>query len=220
MLTVGGLAIFPVVSDVFAENAYVVHLPGRPDCLVIDPGLNPERILVVLDDASLAVAAILNTHGHADHIAGNRALKQRSPAAPLVRGRGDAAKLTDAELNLSAPFGFAVTSPPADRLVDEGEVVNYAGIPLEVLAAPGHSCGHVMFLYRGSPLVVFGGDVLFAGSIGRTDFPDGSFAQLREAIHSKLFTLAADTIVFPGHGEPTTVGEERETNPFVGRPGA
>jgi hydroxyacylglutathione hydrolase len=78
----------------------------------------------------------------------------------------------------------------------------------------------VMFLYRGSPLVVFGGDVLFAGSIGRTDFPDGSFAQLREAIHSKLFTLAADTIVFPGHGEPTTVGEERETNPFVGRPGA
>jgi hydroxyacylglutathione hydrolase len=220
MLTVGGLAIFPVVSDVFAENAYVVHLPGRPDCLVIDPGLNPERILVVLDDASLAVAAILNTHGHADHIAGNRALKQRYPAAPLVIGRGDAAKLTDAELNLSAPFGFAVTSPPADRLVDEGEVVNYAGIPLEVLAAPGHSCGHVMFLYRGSPLVVFGGDVLFAGSIGRTDFPDGSFAQLREAIHSKLFTLAADTIVFPGHGEPTTVGEERETNPFVGRPGA
>jgi hydroxyacylglutathione hydrolase len=220
MLTVGGLAIFPVVSDVFAENAYVVHLPGRPDCLVIDPGLNPERILVVLDGASLAVAAILNTHGHADHIAGNRALKQRYPAAPLVIGRGDAAKLTDAELNLSAPFGFAVTSPPADRLVDEGEVVNYAGIPLEVLAAPGHSCGHVMFLYRGSPLVVFGGDVLFAGSIGRTDFPDGSFAQLREAIHSKLFTLAADTIVFPGHGEPTTVGEERETNPFVGRPGA
>ncbi|HUE72244.1 MAG TPA: MBL fold metallo-hydrolase [Pirellulaceae bacterium] len=219
MTTIGGLSIASVVSDLFAENAYVVHLPGKRDCLVIDPGLNPERILAVLEDESLTVAAILNTHGHADHIAGNGAIKEHFPDAPLIIGRGDAAKLTDADLNLSAPFGFAVTSPPADRLVDEGEIVTFAGIPLEVLAAPGHSCGHVMFLYRGKPLVVFGGDVLFAGSIGRTDFPDGSFPQLRQAIHTKLFTLEGDTIVLPGHGEPTTVGQERETNPFVGRGG-
>lgn len=219
MTTIGGLSIASVVSDLFAENAYVVHLPGRRDCLVIDPGLNPERILAVLEDESLTVAAILNTHGHADHIAGNGVIKEQFPGAPLIIGRGDAAKLTDADLNLSAPFGFAVTSPPADRLVDEGDTVDFAGIPLEVLAAPGHSCGHVMFLYRGTPLVVFGGDVLFAGSIGRTDFPDGSFPQLRESIHTKLFTLEGDTIVLPGHGEPTTVGQERETNPFVGRRG-
>jgi glyoxylase-like metal-dependent hydrolase (beta-lactamase superfamily II) len=219
MTTIGGLSITSVVSDLFAENGYVVQLPGRQDCLVIDPGLNPERFLPVLEDDSLTVAAILNTHGHADHIAGNGALKERFPTAPLIIGRGDAAKLTDANLNLSAPFGFAVTSPPADRLVDEGDIVDFAGIPLEVLEAPGHSCGHVMFLYRGTPLIVFGGDVLFAGSVGRTDIPDGSFAQLKGAIHTKLFTLAGDTIVLPGHGESTTVGQERETNPFVGRRG-
>ncbi len=219
MTTIGGLFITPVVSDLFAENAYVVGLPGRGDCLVIDPGLNPERILTVIEDESLAVAAILNTHGHADHIAGNAAVKEQFPAAPIVIGRGDAPKLTDADLNLSAPFGFAVTSPPADRLVEEGDIIDFAGIPLEVLESPGHSCGHVMFLYRGTPLVVFGGDVLFAGGVGRTDFPDGSFAQLRAAIHTKLFTLADDTIVLPGHGEATTVGRERETNPFVGRGG-
>ena len=217
MTTIGGLSITSIVSDLFAENAYVVHLPGRQDCIVIDPGLNPERILEALVDQSLTVAAILNTHGHADHIAGNAALKERYPEAELIIGRGDEAKLIDANLNLSAPFGFAVTSPPADRLVDEGDSVEFAGIRLEVLAAPGHSCGHVMYLHRGTPLVVFGGDVLFAGSIGRTDFPDGSFAQLREAIHTKLFTLADDTLALPGHGEPTTVGRERETNPFVGR---
>jgi hydroxyacylglutathione hydrolase len=217
MSLIGGLSITSVVSDLFAENAYVVHRPGRNDCLVIDPGLNPERILELIEDRSLSVAAILNTHGHADHIAGNAAVKERYPAAPLVIGRGDAAKLTDAELNLSAPFGFAVLSPPADWLIGEGDVVDFAGIRLEVLDAPGHSCGHVMYLYRGKPLIVFGGDVLFAGGIGRTDFPDGSFAQLRQAIEAKLFTLPEDTIVLSGHGEPTTVGQERSSNPFVGR---
>lgn len=219
MATIGGLALFSVVSDLFAENAYLVHRPGRSDCLVIDPGLNPERILAALDDAALSVAAILNTHGHADHIAGNEAIKEHFPQAPIVIGRGDAPKLGDAALNLSAPFGFAVTSPPADRLVDDGDIVDYAGIPLEVLSAPGHSSGHVMYLARGTPIIVFGGDVLFAGSVGRTDFPDGSFAALQDSIHSKLFTLPADTIVLPGHGEATTVGQERETNPFVGRGG-
>ena len=82
---------------------------------------------------------------------------------------------------------------------------------------PGHSIGHIVFMYRGSsPLIVFGGDVLFAGSIGRTDFPDGSFEQLRDGIHTKLFTLPDDTIVLPGHGPPTTIGRERQSNPFVG----
>lgn len=220
MLNVGGLVIQTVVSDLFAENAYVVHLPGRTDCLVIDPGLNPERILDILAEESLAVSAILNTHGHADHIAGNQAVKGRFPAAPLIIGRGDAPKLTDAELNLSAQFGFAVTSPPADQLAQEGDEINHAGISLLVYETPGHSSGHVVFLYRGgSPFVVFGGDVLFAGSIGRTDIPDGSFKQLRQSIHEKLFVLPDDTIVLPGHGEPTTIGQERKFNPFVGRRG-
>jgi glyoxylase-like metal-dependent hydrolase (beta-lactamase superfamily II) len=217
MATLSGLRIQAVISDIFAENAYVVHLPGRSDCLVIDPGLNPERILAVLDEEGVVVAAILITHGHADHIAGNAAIKERFPAAPLIIGRGDAPKLTDPELNLSLPFGFEVTSPPADRLVDEGETLDLAGIPLVVYDTPGHSAGHVVFVHRGgSPWLVFGGDVLFRGSVGRTDIPEGSFEQLRTSIEEKLFVLADDTIVLPGHGGPTTIGQERQFNPFVG----
>ena len=220
MAQIGGLRVYTIVSDLFAENAYVAHLPGRDACLVVDPGLDPERILELLKLQALTVAAILNTHGHADHIAGNQAIKDQFPEAPLVIGRGDASKLADAELNLSAPFGFAVTSPPADRLVEEGDKIEYAGISLAVYHTPGHSIGHVVFLHRGdSPFVVFGGDVLFAGGIGRTDFPDGSFQQLAQAIRDKLFTLPDDTIVLPGHGEPTTIGREQQFNPFVGRRG-
>src|SRR5205085_7789638 len=105
----------------------------------------------------------------ADHIGGNEALKQAYPDAPLVIGRDEARLLTDADANMSAPFGMPIVSPPADRLVQEGDVLDFAGIPLEVLEIPGHSPGHVVFVHRATPLVIFGGDVLFRGSVGRTD---------------------------------------------------
>jgi glyoxylase-like metal-dependent hydrolase (beta-lactamase superfamily II) len=205
-----------VVSLPFAENTYIAHREGRSDCLVVDPGLEPQKILDVLEARELEPAAILLTHGHADHIGGNAALKERWPDCPLVIGRGDAPKLTDARLNLSAGFGLELLSPPADVLVDEGETYCAAGFDLEVREIPGHSIGHVVFIWRGQPAVVFGGDVLFSGSIGRTDFPDGSFEQLANGIHRKLFTLPDDTVVLPGHGPHTTIGREKRTNPFVG----
>jgi glyoxylase-like metal-dependent hydrolase (beta-lactamase superfamily II) len=135
----------------------------------------------------------------------------------LVIGRGDAAKLTDPALNLSAAFGFGLVSPPADRGVQEGENVSAAGFALEVLEVPGHSAGHVVFLYRThQPPIAFVGDVIFAGSIGRTDFPDGNFDQLLDGIRKKLFTLPGETIMLSGHGPATTVEREKATNPFVG----
>ena len=147
------------------------------------------------------------------------ALKQRWPECPLVIGAGDAEKLTNPDLNLSAPFGFPLTSPPADRTLREGDQFDAAGLQFEVLEVPGHSVGHIVLVCKQvQPWRVFGGDVLFAGSIGRTDFPDGSFEDLREAIHNKLFTLPDDTIVYPGHGLETTIGREKRTNPFVGAP--
>ena len=209
-----------VVSADFDENAFVVSLEGRDDCLVIDPGLEPEKIVEHLEHHGLIPAAILNTHGHADHIAGNGAIKAQWPDCPVVIGSEDAAKLTDPRLNLSSGFGMALVSPPADVTVDDGQTYSAAGLDLEVRAIPGHSIGHVVFLVEDhEPQLVFVGDVVFAGSIGRTDFPDGSFEDLAAGIRTKLFTLPDETLLFPGHGPPTTVGQEKRSNPFVGEQG-
>jgi glyoxylase-like metal-dependent hydrolase (beta-lactamase superfamily II) len=208
--------IHTLVSMPFAENTYVVWLPPRREALVIDPGLEPQLILAFLRAEELTPAAILNTHGHGDHIGGNAALKEAFPQTPLVIGMDEAPLLTDAHANLSAPFGMPITSPPADTLVREGDVVEAAGIRLEVLDIPGHSPGHVVYVHRARPIVVFGGDVLFRGSIGRYDFPNSDGPRLLEGIRGKLFTLPDDTVVYPGHGPVTTVGHEKRTNPFVG----
>lgn len=209
-----------IVSMPFAENTYVANLPGRNDCVVFDPGLEPDKIFEYLDSNRLEPAAILNTHGHGDHIAGNEAMKQRWPDAPLVIGRQEAAKLTDPMLNLSGMLdGVGIVSPSADVMLDDGDVYEAAGFRFDVLFTPGHSSGHIVFLDRQHrPHILFGGDVLFQGSIGRTDFPGCSFDELARSIHGKLFTLPDDTIVLSGHGEPTTIGHEKKTNPFVGAP--
>ncbi|MBX7104664.1 MAG: MBL fold metallo-hydrolase [Gemmataceae bacterium] len=204
-----------IESQPFGENTYVLWRPGRTDCLVVDPGFEPELILEALKEEGLTPAAILNTHGHSDHIAGNEAMKQWYPAAPLLIGAGDAAMLTDPMLNLSGFFGDPIVSPPADRLLNEGEVFEAAGFALEILEIPGHSPGHIVFVLRDPEGVdVIGGDVLFAGSIGRTDFPGGSLPRLLSGIRTKLWPMPDTTRVFPGHGPPTTVGEEKRSNPF------
>ncbi len=211
----GVLKIHPLVSMPFAENTYIVWVAGRRDALVIDPGLEPDAILDFLRREGLTPAVILNTHGHGDHIAGNADLKRAFPDAPLVIGENEAHLLEDAEANMSAPFGFPILSPPADRLVREGDVVEGAGIRLEVLDVPGHSPGHVVYLYRGDPPVLFGGDVLFRGGVGRFDFPNADGAALFDGIRRKLFTLPPETLVYSGHGPVTTIGEEKQFNPFV-----
>jgi hydroxyacylglutathione hydrolase len=210
-----------VVSRPFQENTYIAWLDGHTDCLVIDPGLEPDRITELLDTEELTPAAILNTHGHSDHIAGNGVMKRRWPDCPLVIGEHETGKLSDPRQNLSADFGAAVVSPPADATVRDGDIYQAAGFDLLVREIPGHSSGHVVFIWQaGSPQVVFGGDVLFAGSVGRTDEKvGGNFAQLAHGIREKLFTLPDDTIVLPGHGPATTVGEEKRSNPFVGGTG-
>jgi glyoxylase-like metal-dependent hydrolase (beta-lactamase superfamily II) len=209
------LNIHSLVSMPFQENTYVVWHDGSSEALVIDPGLEPDLIFEFLEEKGLRPIAILNTHGHADHIAGNAPLKDAFPEAPLVIGAGDEPLLTDPLANLSAPFGFSIVSPPADRLLREGDIVDYAGIRLEVLDVPGHSPGHIVFVHRANPVRVFGGDVLFQGSIGRTDFPGGDADLLITGIRTKLFRLPDDAIVYPGHGDVTTIGEEKRSNPFV-----
>lgn len=211
------LQLATIVSRLFEQNCYIAHLRDRKDCVVIDPGLEPEKILRHLDERGLVPAAILNTHGHSDHVGGNASLKKRWPNCPLVIGAGDAAKLTDPWLNLSAGFGTPLVSPAADVTVKDGDTYDAAGFEWQVRSIPGHTSGHVVFLWEGQePPVVFVGDVIFAGSIGRTDFPDGNLRQLVLGIRSKLFTLPDATILLSGHGEPTTVGAEKKGNPFAG----
>ncbi|MDZ4781548.1 MAG: MBL fold metallo-hydrolase [Planctomycetia bacterium] len=205
-----------IVSAPFAENTFVARFEGRDDCLIVDPGLEPEQIVAYVEREQLTPAMILNTHGHADHIAGNAEMKRLWPECPLVIGRGDAPKLASAALNLSLGFGMPITSPPADRLLDEGDIVSAAGFEFKVAEIPGHSIGHIVFIARGaSPPFVFGGDVLFAGSTGRWDFPDGNREQLFHGIRTRLFTLPDETVVYPGHGQRTTTGAEKSTNPVL-----
>jgi len=209
--------ILLIPSVPFDENTYLAYFDGRRDCLVFDPGMQPSKIMEAIEARNLTPAAILCTHGHADHIAGNEAMKDRWPDCPLIIGAGDADKLTDPVGNLSAGFGVELVSPPADRTVVEGEGLELAGFRLQVLDTPGHSSGHIVFVAdQLSPMQVFAGDVLFAGSVGRTDLPGCSFEVLKKSIDEKLFPLADDTIILPGHGPSTTIGQEKATNPFVG----
>lgn len=211
------LLIDVIVSAPFMQNTQIVRRTGRTDCVVVDPGFESGKIIRHLQSHGLQPAAILITHGHVDHIAGNAALKEQYPNAPLIIGTGDAPMLTDPMANLSVLGDGDVTSPPADRLVSEGDVVEVAGIEFKVFDIPGHSPGHVVYLIDSeTPAVVLGGDVLFAGSIGRCDFPGGNQGLLVRGIRTKLFKLPDATIVYTGHGPTTTVGRERRSNPFCG----
>jgi hydroxyacylglutathione hydrolase len=216
---VSDYTIESVESQPFAENSYIIWRQGHSAAVVIDPGFDTDSILERLKRHGLHLAAILNTHGHADHIAGNQAMKEAYPDAPLLIGSNEAFLLRDPEANLSAPFGVPLYSPTADRLVADCERIEVAGLGFEIREIPGHSPGSVVFICDDfDPAFVFGGDVLFAGSIGRTDL-GGNMKQLLQGIRTKLLSLPETTVVYPGHGPATTVGAEKRSNPFVGESG-
>jgi hydroxyacylglutathione hydrolase len=208
--------VWTVVATMFQQNCFIVAGDDSQECVIIDPGLEPGKIARTIAAQKLNPKAILVTHGHADHIAGVEALSRRWPQLEIIVGEQDAEKLTNPRLNLSADFGFPLTTPLPTRLVRDGDRLTIAGLEFLVREVPGHSTGHVIYIVSpADPPLVFVGDVIFAGSIGRTDFPDGSFEELAAGIRTKIYSLSDDTELWSGHGEPTTVGREKRTNPFV-----
>jgi glyoxylase-like metal-dependent hydrolase (beta-lactamase superfamily II) len=190
-------------------NFYLLVNEATNEAVVIDPGYGEDQILSLIKPYQ--VKAILLTHAHLDHIGGLAATKEAT-GAPIYIHEAVKDWLIDPRLNMSVSFGQPIDGPPADELLYDGQRLALAGWVLEVRHTPGHTPGCVSFV---ADNVVFAGDTLFQGSIGRTDFPGGDFDQLARSIREKLYTLPNETVVYPGHGPATTIGEEKRYNPFV-----
>jgi hydroxyacylglutathione hydrolase len=192
-------------------NCFILADEKTKEAVVIDPGDDAADILRIIRDKNFKIRYIVNTHGHFDHIGANRAIKETTGAELLIH-EGDAPVLASADRH-SKSFGMGpVSSPPADRYVKHGDMITAGEISLKVLHTPGHSPGGICLLGEG---MVFTGDALFAGSIGRTDLPGGNLTTLLDSIRTNLMNLPDDTKVFSGHGPASTIGDERRENPFL-----
>lgn len=201
-------------------NCYLVADEGSHKVAIIDPGGEGENIRSVIEREHWKPVALINTHGHIDHIGANAFLKENY-AIPLMIHSEDARFLSDSSLNLKMPGLEPVISPPPDRRLSDGDEITIGSLNLKVVSTPGHSLGGVCLLVQQpeEPDIIFTGDTLFAGGVGRTDFPGGSMRQLMHSIKTKLLPLPDETIIYPGHGPPSTIGEEKLTNPFLISPG-
>jgi len=197
----------------FATNCYIVESEAGV-CWVVDVGFEPGPIIDHLLDNSLTPEAVILTHGHADHIAGLGELKRTFPQTPILIHELERDFLSDPSLNLSAMFGEALVAPEADRLLVGGETLTMGDTTWNIIHTPGHSPGSVTLYCPGAGVALVG-DTLFADSIGRFDFPTSDGLVLFESIRQKLYTLPDETIVLPGHGPTTTIGQEKRCNPFV-----
>ncbi len=211
MLANQDLILRRVVVTPFVENVYIVGSQATKECIVVDPGAQPERILYEVNRLGLKVKLIVNTHGHGDHTSAVAGVKAGTGAPyaihqadlPLIKGVSNWAR--QAVPDYQPP-------PEPDRFLQEGDVLEVGEFSFQVLETPGHTLGSVC-LYGHA--LVFTGDTLFQGSIGRFDTQGGNGRQLIESIFGKLLTLPEETVVLPGHGMQSTIGEEKRSNPFL-----
>ena len=205
-------AIVPVTP--FEQNCTIFWCEKTCQAAVVDPGGDVDRILQKLKTEGLTLAKILVTHGHIDHAGAVAALAELT-GVPIEGPHEDDRFWIEGMAQQSKMFGFpAVKTFEPTRWLQEGDAVSFGDVELEVLHCPGHTPGHVIFFHRESALVQVG-DVIFQGSIGRTDFPKGDHATLIRSIKEKLFALGDAVDFIPGHGPMSTVGEERRYNPFL-----
>ncbi len=206
------LMVKGIVVGLFQENCWVIGSRRSREGVVIDPGDEPERILELARDLGVTVRYIINTHAHIDHIMAVPAV-QRATGARFLLHPDDQPIAAQAGRSAARWLGRAVEPPPTpDTQLQDGDVVEVDGLRLQVIHTPGHTPGSVCFYTQG---LLFSGDTLFYGSVGRTDLPGGDHARLMQSIIDKLLVLPDDTIVLPGHMLETRIGHERQTNPFI-----
>ncbi len=192
-------------------NCYVLQDEASHNGMIIDPGGSAKEILEYVKSAGIAVQYIVNTHGHGDHIGADDALREATGAKLLIHA-ADAPMLAEPRRNLSAYMGFSAQAAPADGFLADGQEIRLGKLYFRALHTPGHSPGGICLLGEG---VLFSGDSLFAGSVGRCDFPGASESDLLQALRDKILPLPDEVKVYPGHGPATTIGSERLHNPYL-----
>lgn len=200
-----------VVVGALETNCYLVYCEESRSCAVIDPGADAEKVIAAIADLELKPAVVLNTHGHVDHIGANSDIVQKY-GVPLAIHDADTGMLQVSDyIELSLLLG-AKNSPAPDRLLADGDEIGFGRASLRVIHTPGHTPGSVSFVHGG---VLFSGDTLFCGGVGRTDLPGGSWKDIERSIRERILSLPGETVVLPGHGPRTTVEQERLSNPFL-----
>jgi len=197
----------------FAANCYIVGSSTTKQGMVIDPGAEAETILKTVQQTGLCISIIVITHAHIDHVGAIREVQEKSNAQFAIH-EAEKGFVLSAPMRMLTSLGMSpVKSPPRpDRLLKDGDRIDLGDLRFEVLHTPGHSAGGICLSGHG---VVFSGDTLFNLGVGRTDFPGMSHDRLMNSIREKLMVLPDETIVYPGHGSPTTIGDERRGNPFL-----
>lgn len=208
----GAIQIHTLVTGGFVENGYILHREGGEQAVLVDPGAEPETWLAKLDELALRPRVILATHAHLDHVGAVAGIQQQHQVPLLLHGEEQQVlDSLDWQCDL---FGLPrIPTPEVGGQLQDGETLEHADVPIETIATPGHTpgstCYHVPELQR-----VFTGDTLFAGTVGRTDLPGGDAATLTRSLKRLCDKLDDETVALPGHGPETTIGEERQTNPF------
>ncbi|MCR4671912.1 MAG: MBL fold metallo-hydrolase [Lachnospiraceae bacterium] len=208
----GNAIVKSFLLGMVGTNCYILTNPDTKESVIVDPADNALRISSYIDGCGYKAAAILLTHGHFDHIMAVDDLRKKY-GIPVYAHEDESGTLEDPRINLTGMYGRGL-SVKADSYVKDGQVLDIAGFSIKVLHTPGHTCGSCCY-YIESEKLLFSGDTLFRTSVGRTDFPTGSFSAIVRSIREKIFVLPDDVRVLPGHDMETTVGFEKKYNPFV-----
>lgn len=202
-----------ILLPVCAMNCYLAINDSTGESIIVDPGSSPDRIKRGVEASGTKPVAIVLTHGHFDHVGAAEEIAKEY-GVKIYAYEGEKKTLENPSINLSADMIFQPKAYKADVYLKDEEEVELAGLKFRCLATPGHTPGGCCYYFYDSD-ILFTGDTLFCGSVGRTDFPGGSMSQLVESIKTKLFTLPEDTICYTGHESPTTIGDEKIYNPYL-----